>query len=103
MAKTYRLLALVALLTVSAIACGSDPKIIVPNDFHGTAQIAFCMPSSKSPTIKLGADGTAKSEICDHTLRKYAIQRANGQTVQADIQTATTGDGYIVSATFQVP
>jgi hypothetical protein len=87
----------------SGTACGSDPQIIVPNEFHGKATLVFCAPSSSSTTIELAADGSATSGICDHDLRKFSIKRANGETIRTNSQTETTGDGYVVRATFTIP
>jgi hypothetical protein len=100
----YVLAGIVAFISVTACGSGS-PRIVVPDKFHGNAEIAFCASNSApiSPIIKLNDEGKAISAICDQNLRKYSIRRANGEAIQADIQTVTTGDKLIVSAKFVVP
>ena len=88
---------------MSAVACGSDPKFIVPNDFHGTAHITFCVNSNQGTTIKLAPDGSGRSSVCDSNMKKFVVQRANGEVIKATIDVKTTGDGIPVSATFEVP
>jgi hypothetical protein len=99
------ILAVIALLTlVISAACAADSKIVVPNDFHGTANISFCTGSTTESSISLDSTGQGKSGLCQKVIKKISIQRVNGESIPVqNMQVATTGDGIVVSATFNVP
>lgn len=99
----YRLLVSIPLLVAAAAACASDPKIVVPSAFHGQIHIDFCADKGSSAPIFVDSTGHGSSALCQKSLTKFALKRANGESLSApDMQLITTGDGIVVGANFNV-
>jgi hypothetical protein len=100
----YRLLLLsIPLLVAAGAACASDPEIVVPINFHGQVHIAFCSDRGSSTPILIDATGQGNSALCQKSLTKFALKRANGESLAApEMQLVTTGDGIVVGANFSV-
>jgi hypothetical protein len=100
----YRLLTSSPLLAVATAACASDPRIVVPTDFHGQVHVSFCSDKGSSVPILIDLNGQGSSSLCQKSLTKFALKRASGQSLTApDMQLVTTGDGIVIGATFNVP
>ncbi|WP_158748844.1 hypothetical protein [Acidobacterium sp. S8] len=100
---TFRLLLAIPVLAGAAAACASDPGIVVPNDYHGAIHISFCERASGNPPIQVDSMGHGSSGLCEKSLTKFALKRANGTSLSApDMQLVTTGDGVVVGANFTV-
>ncbi len=99
----FRLLLSIPLLVAAAAACASDPKIVVPNDFHGQVHIVFCSDRGSNGPILIDVTGQGNSALCQKSLTKFALKRANGESLAApDMQLVTTGDGIVVGANLSV-
>jgi hypothetical protein len=99
----HRLLLSIPLLVASAAACAADPEIVVPSNFHGQVHITFCSDRGSSAPILIDATGQGNSALCRKSLTKFALKRANGESLVASgMQLATTGDGIVVGANFSI-
>ena len=99
----FRALLSVPVLVAAASACASDPSVVVPSNFHGAVHLSFCVQGSGNPPILVDSTGQGSSGLCQKSLTKFALKRANGASLSApDMQLVTTGDGVVVGATFTV-
>jgi len=100
----YRIALAIPFFVAVAAACASDPKIIVPNDYHGPVHIAFCNSRTANAPILINDKGQGNSSLCERSLTKFAVKRASGESLPApSMQLVTTGDGIVVGADFTIP
>ncbi len=94
----------VTLGMVIGASCVADPKVVVPDDFHGPVSIMFCMSGKGTAPFFVGENGEARSSVCTKTVTKFAIKRRDGEAINiSKIDIMTTGDGIVVGAKFNVP
>jgi hypothetical protein len=71
--------------------------------FHSQVHIASCAGKGSGAPILIDPTGQCNSALCQESLTKFAIKRANGQSLAApDMQLITTRDGIVVGANFNV-
>lgn len=64
----------------------------------------FVRVQQQNPPFPLIQPGKGNQAFVKSLIKKFSIQRVNGESIPVqNMQVATTGDGIVVSATFNVP